>query len=150
MKRFPPIAIALLLFAGGWGQALAAAFCPRVLGGHACCIKGGTSHNHDHASPREAVPMHGMADMEAAPASSTMSAEGDFNSLGRPAEKCGHCMGHSRLPATPLAAGSAEQSKQGVDLAAPPTAEAVAQLASMSKPLVAPRQHAPPGASSSR
>lgn len=136
MKRLAPIAVGLLLFASGWGQTLAAAFCPHALGGHACCLANRTSHKHDHASHHEATP------------SPNTTAGGVAASLDQPTEKCGHCMSHPQLPTTP-AAGAAGQSMSGGGLAAPPAAVADAATPIFTKAIIS-RQHAPPGVSSPR
>jgi hypothetical protein len=150
MKRLPPIAVGLLLFVSGWGQTLAAAFCPHARGGHACCLANRTSHKHGHTSHHEAAPTGGMGGTEASPPSSGTNAGGDVTSLGQPSEECGHCMSHSRQPAAPLAAGAAGQPKPGADSTAPPPAAFADAQAAVFTPAITSRQHAPPGASSPR
>jgi hypothetical protein len=138
MERLAPIAVGLLLFASGWGQTLAAAFCPHARGGHACCLANRNSHDHDQASQHEAAP----------PSSNTITG-GATASLDQSAEECGHCMSHPRLPAVP-AAGAAGQSNSVEGLAAPPPA----MVADASTPIfttaIISRQHAPPSFSSPR
>ena len=138
MKRLAPIAVGLLLFVSGWGQTLAAAFCPHARGGHACCLAHRSSHDHNHASRHEA-----------APPSSNTTAGGVTFSLDQPAEECGHCMSHPRLPAAP-AAGASGQSKSMEVLAAPPPAAVADASTPVFTPAIISRQHAPPGVSSPR
>jgi hypothetical protein len=136
MKRLAPIAVGLLLFVSGWGQTLAAAFCPHARGGHACCLA--NRRSHDHASRHEA-----------APPSSKVTAGGVAASLAQPTEECGHCMSHPRLPAVP-AAGAASQLNSVEGLAAPPPAAVADASTPVFTPAIISRQQAPPGVSSPR
>lgn len=138
MKRLPPVAIGLLLFVSGWGQTLAAAFCTHAQGGHACCRANRSSHKHEHTSRHEA-----------APPSFDTNTGGVIASLDQPAEQCGHCMSHPRLPAVPTA-GAASQSNSVEGLAAPPVAAFADAATPIFTTAIISRQHAPPRVSSSR
>jgi hypothetical protein len=155
MRRFLLIASVLMLFVSGWGHVLAAALCPHVKAEHSCCPAQATaSHDHGLSSSHEAMQMDGMEGMDmqtpAAPVAETLTTGGDANSLGQPLEDCAHCMGHSQLPITPVAAGTADQSSRSAELAAPPATSLISPIAPTLTALVSSRPHGPPGTSAPR
>ena len=130
----------LALLASAWCGVFAAAMCPHVKPGHACCHARAASHPASH---------EGMADMQMGDSQggATVKQEPEGTALGQPAELCDHCMGRSQLPALPAATlRESEQSKRGADLK--PTLsplELGAVVAALISTIPA-REHAPPGA----
>jgi len=132
----------LALLASAWCGVFAAAMCPHVKPGHACCHARAASHPASH---------EGMADMQMGDSQggATVKQEPEGTALGQPAELCDHCMGRSQLPALPATLRESEQSKRGADLK--PTLsplELGAVVAAFISTIPA-REHAPPSATSS-
>jgi hypothetical protein len=59
MKRLFPTSLALLLVMASFGNVLAAAFCPRVLG-RGCCFAKTASHTHSQSAEHENIATHHM------------------------------------------------------------------------------------------
>src|SRR5947209_19322696 len=139
-KRVTPSLLLLTLLASAWCGVFAAAVCPHVKPGHACCHARAASHP---------ASQEGMADMQMGDSQggATAKQEPEGAALGQPAELCDHCMGRSQLPSLPAATlRESEQSKRGADLK--PTLsplELGAVVAALISTIPA-REHAPPGA----
>jgi hypothetical protein len=103
-------------------------------------------HAPDDMSEMQMGEMH-MSDMQM---SSAMNQETEPNIVGLPDAGCGHCISHSQLPAKLPTLREAEQAKRGEDVTAP---LALADAVSPSTLFILPvhtKQHAPPGATTSR
>lgn len=141
MKRLLLICVISLLFVSGWGHVLAAAFCPKMQDMPGCTMQkesAATSNGEGHEGME-------MGDMQAA--SSNM--ESQANALERLFVSC--CASRPEIPPAPVVASrGAEQSKQDLGAALQQTLKAIApQTPSFATPITS-RQHAPPGASTSR
>jgi hypothetical protein len=132
----------LALFASVWGSVFAAAFCPHVKLGHACCR---TRRGHDQSAHAMAGEMQ-MGDTQMLPAADPVN-EGD--AISQPVEPCEHCMGRSQAPAVSFALVEINRTHHRAD--APPAASSQLALSSTSFTAhVTSRQHAPPGTSTTR
>jgi hypothetical protein len=155
MKLLFLIATILLLFVSGWGNVLAAAFCPHEgRQTRACPSKEATHHDHGMNSSHEAMTMGEMEGMgiqtsampnDAAPATGSQARVAD-----QPMDDCAHCVSHSRFPTVPSVTGVVDQSKRGEDMAAPPAPSITIPLAAAHTTPIYSRQHGPPGATISR
>jgi hypothetical protein len=134
----------LALLASGWGNALAAALCPKMQVA-SCCL---TKTTHDSAPSHEAMAMDGMTmdSMAMMPA-----AEAEANSAGQPAASCAHCLSSPDLPfKSVVTVNSVRESER--NLSAPiaaPVLRSLAEFSSSFAPPISSRQHAPPGSSTS-
>jgi len=150
MRRFLLTASVLLLFVSGWSQALAASLCSHTAGAHTCCLKKGAGQEHGQASSHQGMAMDGMESMEMQSEEAAPDNNESASSIGQPVEACAHCIGHSQSQTVPVASISTDQSRRGNETLAPPVEVPAAPLASAFAPLVTSRQHAPPGAVTSR
>ncbi len=142
-----------VLLAGAWGNVLAASLCPRMAQDHSCCPAKAMQHAHDAMDGMQMDEMQ-MSDMQMP---SAMEQETEANVVrqvdvvaGQPGVGCGHCLSHSQLPTKLPTLREAEQVRCGEDLAAP---LALVNSVSPSTLFVTPvhsKQHAPPGATTSR
>ena len=133
----------LALLASAWCGVFAAAMCPHVKPGHACCHARAASHPASH---------EGMADMQTGGSRGGAMAgqEPEGSAVGRPAELCDHCMGRSQLPALPAATlREGEQSQRDADVKLTlPASELGTVVATFTRTIPA-REHAPPVATNS-
>lgn len=132
------IGIIFVLFMSGWGRVLAAALCPHTAQDHSCC----------HALMAGSGSHEAMGDMQMMPAAP--SPKTNTGALGRPVEACAHCIGHSGLPATPVATREANQARRIPDVNAPLALMPLAPSAPSFIPAISARQGSPPGVSVSR
>lgn len=135
-----------VLLAGAWGNVLATSLCPRMAQDPSCCPTKAMPPAHDGMDGTQMGEMQ-MSDMQI---SSAMDQESEANIAIRPDAGCGHCISHSQLPTKLPTLREAEQARRGEDMAAP---LALASSVSMIPLFVLPvqsKQHAPPGAKTSR
>jgi hypothetical protein len=138
MKRLLPICVISLLFVSGWGNVLAAAFCPNMRDMRGCPMRA----SEDSARGHDGVEMGDMR----MPAT---GAEGKVGSLERPLASC--CASRPEAPPAPaVASRGAERSKQDLGAVLKPVPKALAPPAPSFAPTVTSRQHAPPGAQTPR
>lgn len=132
------IGIIFVLFVSGWGRVLAATLCPHMAQDHSCC----------HALMAGSGSHEAMGDMQMMPAAP--SPEPGTGTLGQPVEACAHCIGHSGIPATPVAAHEANQAKRIPDVDAPLALMPLALSAPSFILAISSRQGSPPGVTGSR
>jgi hypothetical protein len=164
-KRVILTSYLLLAFLGGaWGDVLADSFCPRVGLAHTCCLK---HHSNTTPSPENHAIHHmnmgQMADtpmeMAAEPTEETSPQRqpdplAGLDSTARTAawdpifETCSHCLNHYQLPIGTATLCETESAKRSTDATAPLLPQA--PLATLPGLIFDPRDHAPPGALSSR
>src|SRR2546423_5877558 len=140
LKRVTPLLLLLALLASAWGGVFAAAMCPHVKPGHACCHARAASHPASH---------EGMADMQMGDSQGRATAmqEPEGAALSQPAELCDHCMGRSQLPSLPAATlREGEQSKRGADLKPTLSPLELGAIVAAFIHTIPAREHAPPGA----
>jgi hypothetical protein len=149
--------------AGAWGNVLAASFCPRVGLAHACCLK----HYSQPSQSQENHAIHDMdmgqmadmpMEMPAEPTEATSAQQqseplADFSAtataLDQRFETCAHCLNHSQFPLGSSTLRESESASRSTDATAPRLVTQAA-LAAMPGLIFDPRDHAPPGVSSSR
>ena len=130
----------LALLASAWCGVFAAAMCPHVKPGHACCHARAANYSASH---------DGIADMQMGDSQGRTTAKQapEGAALGRPAELCDHCMGRSQLPALPPATlREGEQSKRGADLKPTLSPLELGAVVAAFISVIPAREHAPPGA----
>ena len=141
MKRLLLICVISLLFVSGWGHVLAAAFCPNMQDMPDCHMQAEKVSTSPHAR-HEAME---MGDMQM-PSDATEDKVGAFQ---RPLVSC--CASRPEIPPAPIVASrGAEQSKQDLGAIPKPALKAIAPPAPSFASPVTSRQHAPPGATTSR
>jgi hypothetical protein len=133
----------IALFTSAWGSVFAAAFCPHLKLGHACCR---TRRGHDQSAHAMAGEMQ-MGDTQVLPAADPAS-EGD--AISQPVEPCEHCMGRSQAPAVSFALIEVSQTRHGEDAPPPAISSRLAPSSTSFTAHVTSRQHAPPGSSITR
>jgi hypothetical protein len=148
MRRFLLTASVLLLFVSGWSQVLAASLCSHTSGAHGCCIT--KEAGRGQAASHQGMAMDGMESMEMPSEEAAPAGNARGGSFGQPVEDCAHCIGHSQSQTVPLARIASDQSRRGNERLAPQVEVVLAPLASAFAPTVTSRQHAPPGAVTSR
>ena len=129
----------LALLASAWCGVFAAAVCPHVKPGHACCHARAANHSASH---------DGIADMQMGDSQgrTTVKQEPEGAALGQPAELCDHCMGRSQLPSLPATLREGEQSKRGADLKPTLSPLELGAVVAAFISVIPAREHAPPGA----
>lgn len=138
--------ILLALVVGGWGNALAAAFCPHMAASQPQAAA--EVRDSCHAKIESASTHHSSSHHQAMHAAKTRQASDshlqDAAAFGPIAGTCAHCVSQSGLPATPASARELTLQKRGAGKLAghamtpfaPPVAVSISQFA--------PTQHAPP------
>jgi hypothetical protein len=144
MKRLSHIGVITLLLTVNWGAVLAAASCPRAQG-HACCHAKSSAHEHGMSPTHDGMATGGMGNMAA-----LSDDDGNVEALDQPPESCRHCMSHPGVPVTAVVSSAQGQSARELSAAPTTTLKTSAAHPSSFAPPVVSRQHAPPGASTSR
>jgi len=172
-SKLAPAVLSALIFLGMWGNAMAALFCPHMMGSSDCCLMQ-KAHSHDRVSDSgrsmarddmdhtqmSDMDMQGMdmADMEDAtsqPAYDPMNTgplqfapdtQANSEAITKPDEPCSHCMMHSPSGAnSPVSiAGQNNPSYQIVGAA---TATGMLKSVLSSLTFVELHDHGPPGLS---
>ena len=138
MKRLLPICVISLLFVGGWGHVLAAAFCPNMQDMPACHMQAADTSAPGH----DGMQMGGMHMPEGAE-------DARAGSFKRPLASC--CASVPEAPPAPVVARrGAGRSKQDMGALLNPAPRAVAPSPPPMAPEVTSRQHAPPGSAAPR
>jgi hypothetical protein len=133
--------LALLLSA--WGNVLAAAFCPCMPQGHACCH---ARRAAQHAAHNEMADMQ-MGDDESLPVTEQPPVANDFIS---PVAPCEHCLSHSQGVTAPATLREAEQTKRSADVTPVLPPAGPSSIAAAPVRAIMAREHAPPGANPER
>jgi len=175
MRRWS-LAIILLVVAfllSAWGNAIAAAFCPRYVN-HVCCarhsahqsmrvVDQSSCHHHEMAgmkmddtemAPNMQAQAEAGSDLEAeagatgetSQVESTSDSSGNEVAFDLPIETCGHCWMHSQPTSGTAAVVAADPSKRLIEADAPLKNCAFALPAALPVP-IKPSEHGPPGAS---
>ena len=149
MRRFLLTASVLLLFVSGWSQLLAASLCSHTPGAHACCRM--KDAGHGQASSHQGMAMDGMDGMEMPAEDAAPASNESASSIGQPVEDCANCcIRDSQSQTAPIASITSDQSRRGNETLAPHVSVDATPLASAFATSVTSRQHAPPGAVTSR
>jgi hypothetical protein len=172
-RKLVPTVLSTLIVLGLWSNALAAAFCPHIMGRSDCCLmqkvsrhshhgtESGTSvHEHmDHAQMSDMnmqdMPMD-LAEMQTDDATSQLASDpvsdgpvqqvGSLEAVILPSELCSHCMMHSPTgPNFPLRV--AGQSSASYQLIAADTSSTIVKSVPSCLTFLTLHDHGPPGSS---
>jgi hypothetical protein len=139
MKRLLLICVISLLFVSGWGNVLAAAFCPHMQDMPGCTMQAGKNSASSHEGME-------MGDMQMTP---TIAESSEVNAMEQPLASC--CTSRPEVPPSPvIASRGAEQSKPDPGAILQQARQIPAPQTTSFAPPISSRQHAPPGASTPR
>jgi len=149
------VAILVALSLSAWGNVLAAALCSRLISDQACCARQIKHQSQTHHKPHMDHANRSLEDESSSCHISTLIPVERWpeqrvaaNALCDLSTTCSHCASHSRLPQTTLALRRAESAKRYAELAAVHISQIIF-LPVLRASIIDPREHAPPGKTSS-
>jgi hypothetical protein len=132
----------LMLLVSGWGNVLAATFCPHAMGAQA------QVNVQKAAAPQHDSPEQEMGGMQMTHASGAGHCDSKVTAFDQPAGICTHCFGQNEFPPASSSLQRELTLKKGdVGTIVKPEAITPISLSLVHTPQFLPTQNAPPGAS---